>query len=83
MAKWFVTAPHLDIRDPAGRHPLGIRHARRSQDAYTACGIPTMNWRTFWHLPFDRGSGHACVDCLRAVYEASSRKHALTRASAS
>jgi hypothetical protein len=64
---WITTTRHDNRQSLAGREPLGIRHARRSGDANTACGLSAMNWKMFWHLPFGTGPDSACADCLAAV----------------
>lgn len=65
--RWLVTARHLDISNPLGRQPLGVRHARRSGDNRTACGQWAIGWRMFWHLPFDAEAATSCDECSRAV----------------
>lgn len=66
--RWFVTTRHLDMHTLEGRQPWGTRHARRSEDSTTACGIQLVDWRAFWHLPFGAGTTEACVDCVRVTH---------------
>jgi len=72
---WFTTTKLEDRLNPDGRSPLGVRHAKKEGAQHTACGLPALNWKLFWHLPFRATDAEACPDCREAVVllEASGR----------
>jgi hypothetical protein len=66
-ATWLTSAPHLEPASPNGRMPWGTRHARINTSPRTACGLPAVTWRVFWHLPFDTSQASACRGCVDEV----------------
>lgn len=67
MSNWLVTARHLDPRHPEGRYPWGDWHIRLDRTDFTACGLSTAGWRTFWHLRFEAEAEKACETCAAAI----------------
>lgn len=63
---WFVCAPHRTSLARPNR-PFGLRHATRAGTRYTACGIPTLGWATFWDQPFQVADDGVCRACLDVV----------------
>lgn len=62
--EWFVCTSHFASRATGAREPWRRHHARRSGDAFTACGQPCLGWPVFWHLPFSAAAEDFCGDCL-------------------
>ena len=64
---WFTTTKLEDRLSHLGRSPWGLQHARRDGDAHTACGLASLNWKTFWHLSFQPMGPDACPECREAI----------------
>lgn len=65
-AAWFVCTPHrTSLARP--HQPFGLRHAQRAGGKFTACGIPTLGWATFWVERFRVGSDATCSQCSSAI----------------
>lgn len=62
---WVVVAPHREPRGPDGARPWGTAHLKRVGDDRTACGVPALTWRGFWHLGFGDVET-PCDDCAAA-----------------
>ena len=64
---WLTTTRLEDRLSDNGRSPWGVRHAKREGASHTACGLPALNWKLFWHLPFSPTHGQACPNCRKAI----------------
>jgi hypothetical protein len=64
LAEWVVCTSHFASRAAGAREPWERHHARRSGDAFTACGLPCLGWPVFWHLPFSAAAEDFCSGCL-------------------
>ncbi|PVG80815.1 hypothetical protein DDE18_21435 [Nocardioides gansuensis] len=65
---WVVTARHRSTAAVKPPEPFGSWHARRPEDAFTACGLPAAGWPIFWHLTHVQGRDRICVECQEVMY---------------
>ena len=69
---YFVTAPYrLTVGEwPIDRWaPKGGTHARRAGTAFTACGLPALEWPIFWEYQFAGSREDACPRCAAITRE--------------
>jgi hypothetical protein len=66
-AIWLTTTKLEDRLSREGRSPWGVRHAKREGAGHTLCGMPALNWKLFWHLPFQPTDRDACPSCRDSI----------------